>query len=260
MVTSCPHCGISINGSNSSSENGGKRQENASLNNNLAEMPMGNSIYANVEHVENERGDYVADNVQEERYIIKKYISIAIVFVLLIVGGVWWYLNSSKGEETINVEGKKEEVAAREQYEVEMPSILKLGTLFDDLVEGRSTALLDYGFIMEDRQTQMQMSEYYDEDDPNAYYEVVKDVYYMKYKRGDNDGYMRANYVYAQNYGDPRMTIECDADSWEQLLLYAEHSLKKDYNNTFVLGNSYVTFEENGVINITEECSVSWNE
>ena len=71
--------------------------------------------------------------------------------------------------------------------------------------------------------------------------------------------YMRAFYISAKGYGDPAMTIECDAKSWESLLAQADSSLKKFSNNFYFLNNySFIGFEKKGFITITTESSVSW--
>ena len=144
--------------------------------------------------------------------------------------------------------------------QIPMPSVQKIGRLFDDMVEGKTTALKDYGFTFENKQTKIIQSEY-EEDETE--YEMVKEVYSLKYKINDanslTEGYMRATYVFAKGYGDPSMTIECDTKSWEYLQAEAKSSLKSYTDNAFFLNNySFIGFERKSIITIITESSVSW--
>lgn len=144
--------------------------------------------------------------------------------------------------------------------QISMPSVQKIGSMFDEMVEGKTTALKDYGFTFENKQTKIIHSEY-EEDETE--YEMVKEVYSLKYKINDanslTEGYMRATYVFAKGYGDPSMTIECDTKSWEYLQAEAKSSLKSYTDNAFFLNNySFIGFEKKGIITIITESSVSW--
>ena len=135
------------------------------------------------------------------------------------------------------------------------PSIQKLGVLFSDMTEGKKSALKDYGFILVDKKTKKEVSEY----DEEMEYEVVKEVYILHYNTTSGDKTMTATYVYADSYGEPSMIIECDTDTWENLKMEAKNSLKKFGDNSFFLNNfSFISFNRKGIIEITTECSISW--
>ncbi len=144
--------------------------------------------------------------------------------------------------------------------QIHMPSVQKIGSLFDDMLNGNSTALKDYGFIFENRQTKKIQSDY-EEDETE--YEIVKEVYSHRYQISDintvTEGHMRTTCVFAKGYGDPAMTIECDTKSWEYLQAEVEASLKVFSDNYFFLNNyCFIGFQKKGVITITTESSVSW--
>ncbi len=166
--------------------------------------------------------------------------------------------NAIKDSLVNNQVGKTTQNEVNDQ--IRMPSVQKIGGLFDDMVNGNSTALKDYGFIFENRQTKKFLSDY---EDDETEYEMVKEVYSLRYKisvaNSVKEGNMRATYVFAKSYGDPAMTIECDTKSWEYLQAEAKASLKVFSDNYFFLNNyCFIGFQKKGVITITTESSVSW--
>lgn len=166
--------------------------------------------------------------------------------------------NAIKDSLVYNQVGKTKQNEVNDQ--IRMPSVQKIGGLFDDMVNGNSTALKDYGFIFENRQTKKFLSDY---EDDETEYEMVKEVYSLRYKisvaNSVKEGNMRATYVFAKGYGDPAMTIGCDTKSWEYLQAEAKASLKVLSDNYFFLNNySFIDFQKKGVITITTESSVSW--
>lgn len=155
-----------------------------------------------------------------------------------------FYLSETEGEPLQSTE------IAEENNDVEMPTIQMISKFFDDLENGKSNALIDYGFTLVDKQAKMKEFEDYDE--------VIKEVYSLNYK---DDGHMKITYVYAKNYGNPSMTIECDDKSWDELKRVAENYLKPYGNYYFILNErreSFIGFYQNGTITITLEDSISW--
>ena len=142
----------------------------------------------------------------------------------------------------------------------EIPSIQKIGSMFDDMLKGKMSALTDYGFSMDDKQTKTESEEEEGIDGTSSYkYVVVKEIYSLNYKLYEKDGNMRVSYVYSKDYGGPSMTINCDSESWEQLKREAETTLKELSDDSYWLStNSYVSFPKKGVISITSEDSISW--
>ena len=74
-----------------------------------------------------------------------------------------------------------------------------------------------------------------------------------------SDGHMKICYVYAKDYGEPYMTIECDSKTWKSLKFEAESSLKKADGNSYWLNMySFINFNYEGSITVSTENSVTW--
>lgn len=137
---------------------------------------------------------------------------------------------------------------------VEMPSVQKIGMLFDNMSKNPS-AITDYGFTLVDRQSKTCESDY----DDGTTYEMFKETYTLNYRIYDIMGYMILTYVYAKEYGEPTMSIQCDSDSWKVLKDEAKTTLKHMVDNSYFLNNySFISFPKKGQIEITTECSISW--
>lgn len=138
-----------------------------------------------------------------------------------------------------------------------IPSVQEIGVLFTDMEKGKSSALKDYGFTLEDKQSKKVEDEYGDEE---ITYMVNKETYSLKYKLYDSDGYMKVTYVSAKDFGEPSMSIICDEESWEQLKREAESSLKLLVDNFYYLSiSSFISFPRKGQIKITTENSITWD-
>lgn len=228
-----------------------------------------------------------ADNVkqsveygEEEENPIKKYLPyiLGAIALIAICGGGWWYFNSSKAPQsnneaavaeaveadTIVTEADVDDVATNtiQDNGVERPSVQKLGNLFNEMETGKLTALKDYGFTLKDKQKKMILSDYAEEGD-EADIELIKEVYSLKYKMGNpsemSDGFMKIIYVYAKEYGEPSMEIECDEKTWNELKFEAESSLKNSMGNSYILNmNSYINFIHEGAITVSTENSITW--
>ena len=255
----CPHCGASVGEGDAFCPNCGK---------NLSEPIAADNVEQTVEYGE------------EEESPTKKYLPYILVAIALIAicGGGWWYFNSSKAPQsnneaavaeaveadTIVTEADVDDVAANtiQDNGVERPSVQKLGNLFNEMETGKLTALKDYGFTLKDKQKKMILSDYAEEGD-EADIELIKEVYSLKYKMGNpsemSDGFMKIIYVYAKEYGEPSMEIECDEKTWNELKFEAESSLKNSMGNSYILNmNSYINFIHEGAITVSTENSITW--
>ena len=268
-VIVCPQCGASVDA-------------NAQFCSNC-----GNYLSADsVEETVSSQSEYVYE--EEGENPIRKYLPyiIGTIALVAICCGGWWYFNSSKSSQTVNDGGTvavdsiaeaAEEVAiadtlpaadiVEETYidnntGVEMPNIHKIGSLFSEMESGKLTALKDYGFTLDDRQSKMIMSDYAEEGD-EADIKLTKETYSLKYKIGNpsdmSEGRMKIRYVYAKDYGEPYMTIECDSKTWNSLKFEAESSLKKLEGNSYFLDmSSFINFDYEGAITVSTENSVTW--
>lgn len=255
----CPQCGASVDTKAQFCPNCGK---------NLSEPIAADNVEQSVEYGE------------EEESPIKKYLPyiLGAIALIAICGGGWWYFNSSKAPQSNNeaavaevveadstvTEADVDDVATNtiQDNGVERPSVQKLGNLFNEMETGKLTALKDYGFTLKDKQKKMILSDYAEEGD-EADIELIKEVYSLKYKMGNpsemSDGFMKIIYVYAKEYGEPSMEIECDEKTWNELKFEAESSLKKSMGNSYILNmNSYINFIHEGAITVSTENSITW--
>jgi predicted nucleic acid-binding Zn ribbon protein len=252
----CPFCGVLINDGDVFCENCGRNISDGS--------------YADT----NITGEEIAENSVNP---IKKFIPYLIGAIAIIAIGVggWWYFNSSKSSQTVNdgstvavdsIAAAAEEAAIADDVDetngVEMPDIHKIGSLFSEMESGKLTALKDYGFTLDDRQSKMIMSDYAEEGD-EADIKLTKETYSLKYKIGNpsdmSEGRMKIRYVYAKDYGEPYMTIECDSKTWNSLKFEAESSLKKLEGNSYFLDmSSFINFDYEGAITVSTDNSVTW--
>ena len=255
----CPQCGASVDTKAQFCPNCGK---------NLSEPIAADNVEQSVEYGE------------EEESPIKKYLPyiLGAIALIAICGGGWWYFNSSKAPQSNNeaavaevveadstvTEADVDDVATNtiQDNGVERPSVQKLGNLFNEMETGKLTALKDYGFTLKDKQKKMILSDYAEEGD-EADIELIKEVYSLKYKMGNpsemSDGFMKIIYVYAKEYGEPSMEIECDEKTWNELKFEAESSLKNSMGNSYILNmNSYINFIHEGAITVSTENSITW--
>lgn len=117
---SCPHCGASVDDGDLFCPECGKRLIEESKEDSSTESAK-ESPEKNIE--ENEEVAEVAteeyDMEEDASNKLKKFIPIGIVAALLVVGGVWWYLSSSKVDETNYAESINEEMVSLEENEIE---------------------------------------------------------------------------------------------------------------------------------------------
>lgn len=182
----------------------------------------------------------------------KTYGIVLIVVLLCVIGGYYWFTNgqtsSGNANDSLLVVNDSVDVVNDVR-----PSIHRICSLFEEMCEGKKTALTDLGFKFVDKQSQLMQSDY--EDDGN--YLVTKEIYRLHYSH--NTKTLTLNYISAKDYGDPSMTIECDTQTMNELLDEANNSFKSDGNKSFIVGESnYLHFDDNGVISIGGECSISW--
>lgn len=257
----CPQCGASVDVNAQFCSNCGK---------NLSTDSVEEAVTSQSETVYEEEGENP----------IRKYLPYILGAIALIVicGGGWWYFNSSKAPQsnneaavaeaveadTIVTEADVDDVATNtiQNNGVERPSVQKLGNLFNEMETGKLTALKDYGFTLKDKQKKMILSNYAEEGD-EADIELIKEVYSLNYKMGNpsemSDGFMKIVYVYAKEYGEPSMEIECDEKTWNELKFEAESSLKNSMGNSYILNmNSYINFIHEGAITVSTENSITW--
>lgn len=255
----CPHCGARVYDGDVYCEKCGR---------NLTDGSYANNSIIN---------EQIQEDEEEPRRNWIPYVLGAIA-ILAICGGGWWYFNSSKAPQsnneaavaeaveadTIVTEADVDDVATNtiQDNGVERPSVQKLGNLFNEMETGKLTALKDYGFTLKDKQKKMILSDYAEEGD-EADIELIKEVYSLKYKMGNpsemSDGFMKIIYVYAKEYGEPSMEIECDEKTWNELKFEAESSLKNSMGNSYILNmNSYINFIHEGAITVSTENSITW--
>ena len=273
----CPHCGASMKEDEESCSNCGKSVEKAvNIETAQQEFSTDKSTFKE-ELIDKSHSEELNSYIKEEPKREKKYTSSILVglFIILILSLItyWWYHTSSSGktyrvydEDSIEVvsEENQEDSYSSEGNETTinvmnstMPSVQKLGMLFNDMDEGKSSALKDYGFTLEDKRSKMIASDYDEEGVENI--EMTKETYSLKYKIYDSDGYMKVTYVSAKNYGEPSMSIICDEDSWGRLKLEAESTLKEAGDNSYYSSSySYIIFRRKGQIEISCENSISW--
>ena len=144
--------------------------------------------------------------------------------------------------------------------EVDMPSIQRIGIMFDDMEKGKDYLQSTYGITLTDEQSRMEDSDYEEADGSTAQYKLIKQVYSTRWKVNATVEDVLLAYVNAIDYGEPRMTIKCGSKSWEALKAEAQSSLKLFGDDSYFLNNySFVRFPKSGIIEITCEMSVSWN-
>ena len=176
------------------------------------------------------------------------------ILLLGIVVGCYLFIGSDKdtsmiGDNPIDVESKS------------LPSVQRLGALYNDMYEGKLSALKDDGFILVDKQTKKETSDYEEDEE----YEITKEVYVLHYSffNANNSTNvqkeMTATYVYSPSYGDPRMIIDCDTETWNEMKASSISTLKQFVDNSYFLDNSsFISFNKKGVIEITTENSITW--
>ena len=144
---------------------------------------------------------------------------------------------------------------------VKMPTIQDISRFSDDC-RNNYKAILDYGFTLVDRQSRIEYSAY---EDDNSEYELIKEVYSLKYNSDSRtsdifDGNMTITCVYSEDYGEPCIKIECDKYSWKKLKKEADNYLELFWQPEIYSLNNYcrINFEHEGVIEITSDMSKCW--
>ena len=149
----------------------------------------------------------------------------------------------------------------KENNVVEIPSLQKLVYLFDDLANGKSNALIDYGFTLDKSESKME-SMFYKGD--YCEYEVKREIYSLHFNINDDSGtgnidsIIVLSYVHAEGWGNPSMVIECSC-SWKKLFQLDNF----DNNNSRITletrgGRSYNIIDYGHYLMITTENSIEW--
>ncbi len=203
-------------------------------------------------------------------------IAIAIVAVVLLLGGAFYFWHSSTQKADSNVvkidsitpiveesNDIKNSTTDNEVNEAEPPTIQELGMMFDLLTKGECSKVTEYGFKFVNKESRREESEYEGGED----YTLFKEIYEKHYKMIDSnndihnlaDGFMIINCVYSPDHGDPSMTIKCDEVTWNYMKNSASNTMKEFGDNTYFLttGN-FIGFAKTNEITITSEASVSW--
>ena len=140
----------------------------------------------------------------------------------------------------------------------EMPTLNLLGVLYESLGKDNSSQLFTKnGFQLIDKKSKKEESDTEEE----YTYTVFKYAYKIKYDMVNGEGYMNVECVYSPTAGDPSMTIRCDNTTWESMREKAKNTLKKFFDDSYFLGDYYyIGFENKGIITITSEVSITWEQ
>ncbi|MBQ9231842.1 MAG: zinc ribbon domain-containing protein [Prevotella sp.] len=180
------------------------------------------------------------------------WIIVAVVLIGIIGGSYYWHTQRSVASDNAN-DSISVAIDSPNDSEVQIPSVQRIGIMFDDMSEGKKSVLTDYGFTLIDTKTKKET----EIEDENEYeYTITKEVYKLP---TNNSTSFIVTYISAKNHGDPSMTIECDRRTWNAKKEEAETTLKVFIGNSYWISNgSFIDFSDHDKISITTECSISW--